>query len=68
MKFDHMTDAQKVVFEKAKAILEKKPWYRGVCTDNYPPDSKCIADEKDAIASVVMETMYWDAPNSGFGE
>ncbi len=67
MKFDHMTDSQKMVFEQARKKLEKKPWYSGVCCDNYPSDKECTENPSDAVASVIMETMMCDAPRGIFG-
>lgn len=63
----NLTRRQDAVFRKAKRILKRKPWYRGVCLDNFPSEQTCKDKPRQAINSVMMETEYWDAPNMGLG-
>lgn len=57
-----MTEAQLKVLEGARARLKRKPWYKGVCLDNFPTDAECIKDEDESIRTVFAETELWDKP------
>lgn len=62
------TPLQRRVFNAAKAKLEKKPWFTGVCTDDFPTDVDIQKDFEGSVTQVMMLTAYWDAPGSGLGE
>ena len=54
---------QKAVFDKALQELQKKEWFRGVCTDDFPNDLEIQEDFEGAVTRVVMNTAYYDAPD-----
>ena len=62
----NLTKRQNAILSKARRILKREPWYRGVCMDGFPSERTCKEKPRQAIISIVMETAYWDAPNMGF--
>ena len=52
------------VVDAVKERLKDKPWYQGVCLDTIKDFREDQFDE--AVNSCTNETIYWDAPNSGF--
>ena len=65
---DKLSKRQNEVFEAAKALLEKEPWYRGVCIDNFPSDEICETDFDRAVSMVYVETAYHDDPSPWAGD
>jgi len=60
-----LTEKQKEIFELARAKLEKKPWFKGVCLDDFPTDDEIeILGKEECVSIVVDETTLWDAPGS----
>jgi len=59
----NMTEAQNRVFLEAQTRLSVKPWYRGICCDQFPSDSECQADFEDAVSCVMVTTAMWDDPD-----
>jgi len=59
----YLTKAQKDVMEKVRENLQDRPWFSGVCCDNFPTDKVCRENFDEAVTQVEMETAYWDAPN-----
>ncbi len=62
MNSDHFSDKQQKVFDAAKAQLEQKPWFRGVCCNDFPSDNSIDENFDDAVNSVLFETAMWDDP------
>lgn len=58
-----LTESQQKVFNAAKKRLARKPWYRGVCCDDFPSDKECRENPEDAITAVEMQTALFDAPD-----
>lgn len=57
-----LTEAQEKVLAAAKAQIQHKPWYRGICMDHFPQDREIAERGVDACAdTVVCETAMWDA-------
>jgi hypothetical protein len=63
MKLESLSPAQKAVFDEAKAQMRPHAWYTGVCIDNFPSNSECVNNFKEAVDSVVANTALWDAPS-----
>lgn len=53
---------QEAVFARAKEILEQKPWFKGVCMDNFPEECD-IENIEDEATGIAFETAMWDDPN-----
>jgi len=59
------TEMQEKVIAAAREKLRHEPWFRGISCADMPDDSEIEKDFDGAVAGVVMETCYWDAPNHG---
>lgn len=59
----NMTPAQEKVFLEAQIRLSVKPWYSGVCFDQFPSDRECQEDFEDAVSYVMVTTAMWDDPD-----
>lgn len=42
--------------------LGQEPWFRGVCVDSFDPARTL----EENFEQAKYDTIYWDAPNSGF--
>ena len=59
---------QQAVFQAARKLLKREPWYQGVCLDNFPTEEECHADFDRSVERVFEETRYWDGyPKRGGG-
>jgi hypothetical protein len=59
-----LTVTQRRVFNEAKSKLENRPWYVGVCMDNFPSDEQILlVGFKMAVSRVILETAMLDDPN-----
>jgi hypothetical protein len=56
---DEFGPKQEAVLARAEEILKDKPWFRGICLDNFP-DERDIENIEDAAFSVALETAMWD--------
>lgn len=59
-----LTKLQQNVASKAKRMMHKQPWYKGVCLDQFKEmKDKDIKDigVYNAARNVVYDTMSWDA-------
>ena len=64
-----LTDLQEEVVQLAKLEIQDRPWYTGVCLDQLlkmtDEDIQKMGAQR-AVGIVVLDTMYWDAPNEGW--
>lgn len=58
-----LTPLQQKVFDAVKEWGSTKPWFRGVCMDNFPEDDEIESNFDDAVTGVCFETAMWDDPN-----
>ena len=61
-----LTPLQQVVFQ-ARQILEKEPWFRGVCLDDLPTNAEIEADFDACVDRIVFATEMWDGPPPPMG-
>jgi hypothetical protein len=61
----NLTEKQQQVFDIVKKRICNKPWFKGVCVDNFPTDKEIDEDFSSAVNMVEMETEMWDDPNFG---
>jgi hypothetical protein len=64
-----LTALQEEIAQLAKLELQDRPWYTGVCMDQLLKMSDKDIQEmgtKRAVDVVVLDTMYWDAPDEGW--
>jgi hypothetical protein len=59
-------ESRALVIEKAKERLSSYAWYAGVCVDGL--DDYRDDEIEAAVDRVVSQSIYWDAPQQGFGE
>jgi hypothetical protein len=57
------TESQQKVLDEARKRLAERPWFAGVCCDEFPSDQKCREDFDGAVTQLEMATAYWDAPD-----
>jgi len=58
-----LTPKQQAVANRVKEILQNKPWFRGVCVDDFPTDREIDEDFDGCVAQVEFVTAMWDAPD-----
>lgn len=59
----NLSELQQRVFDAADGKFSSKPWYKGVCLDNFPSDEEIQEDFEGAVTSVYFETAMWDNPD-----
>lgn len=63
-----LTELQEEVVQLAKLDIQDRPWYTGVCLDQLvkmtDEDIQKMGVQR-AVEIVILDTMYWDAPNEG---
>jgi hypothetical protein len=63
----HLSELQQRAVTAARARLQGKPWFSGVCLDNMPSDNEIREDFEGAVTQLAIDTAYWDAPKHGLG-
>lgn len=54
---------QDKVFNEALKRLEKEPWFKGVCCDDFPSEVACEEDFEGCVSSITFNTAMWDDPD-----
>ena len=63
-KFMDRKEFEDAVVAAVKAKISHEPWFKGICTDRLKSYREHQFD--DAVEALTDDTVYWDAPNSGF--
>ena len=58
-----LTPKQQAVANSAKKRLQDKPWFKGVCIDDFPSDQEIDDDFEGCVSQVELQTAMWDAPD-----
>lgn len=57
----HLTESQHHLYREVRARIQDRPWFRGVCLDDFPTDLEIERDREAAINCVIDTTAMWDA-------
>lgn len=58
-----LSPLQEQVVAAVKAWGSTRPWFQGVCLNEFPTDAEIQEDFDGAVQQVCMTTAYWDAPD-----
>ncbi len=54
------SNRQEAVINRARRMLKKEPWYRGVCVNRVPSEQECKRNPRRAMLDIYLETHYYD--------
>ena len=55
-----LSELQRKVFDAVIVWGDTKPWFRGVCMNNFPTDDYIKDNFDGAVSGVCLETAMWD--------
>ncbi len=65
---DITEEVKELAINMAKDRLKDEDWFGGVCCDIFHKECESWESLGDLVNYLVFDTIYWDAPNMGFGE